>query len=197
MNRRSAAFLLAVVASAVVTVLAAPSPAAAHDVLIGTAPKARSTVTASRSTVKLTFNDAVQTSFAEVVVTDGAGDKLSLGKPNVVDDTVTQRIQPFRDAGDYRVSWRIVSADGHPVSGTFTFTVSKSAVSTASPAESTPASPAATEQAGGTQKQSFLQRHAVHLLIGLVIVVVGGGIMMWERRRRSDTPWGSAGRDEH
>ncbi|HEX6446373.1 MAG TPA: copper resistance CopC family protein [Streptosporangiales bacterium] len=186
MNRRSAAFaVLAVVAGAVLAALATPSPAVAHDVLIGTAPKARSTVTAPRSTVVLTFNDAVQTSFAEVVVSDAAGDELSVGKPDVVDDTVTQRIQPFRSAGGYRVSWRIVSADGHPVSGTFTFTVGTGAVSTASPTGSTPASPAATGQASGAQQPSFLQRHAVHLLIGLVIVVVGGGILVWERRRRS------------
>jgi copper resistance protein C len=185
-RRRAAALaVLTVVASAVVAAFATPSPAAAHDVLIGTAPKARSTVTAPRSTVKLTFNDAVETSFAEVVVTDGAGDKLSVGKPDVVDATVTQRIQPFRSAGAYRVAWRIVSADGHPVSGTFTFTVGKGAVSTAAPTESAPASPAATGQASDAQESSFLQRHAVHLLIALVIVVVGGGVLVWERRRRS------------
>lgn len=187
MRPRNAAVLavLTVVASAVLSALAAPSPAAAHDVLIGTAPKARSTVTAPRSTVKLTFNDAVQTSFAEVVVTDDAGDELGVGKPDVVDDTVTQRIQPFRSAGAYRVSWRIISADGHPVSGTFTFTVGKGAVSTASPTESAAASPAASRQASDAQESSFLQRHGVHVLIGLVIVVVGGGILVWERRRRS------------
>lgn len=177
--------VLTVVAGALLAALATPSPAAAHDVLTGTAPKARSTVTAPRSTVKLTFNEAVETSFAEVVVTDGAGDKLSAGKPDVVDNTVTQPIRPFRAAGAYRVAWRIVSADGHPVSGTFTFTVAKGAVSTASPTQIAPASPAASKQASDAQESSFLQRHAVHLLIGLVIVVVGGGILVWERRRRS------------
>lgn len=193
MSRRSAALLalLTIAASAVVTSLAAPAPAAAHDVLIATAPKAHSTVGAPRSTVRLTFNDAVQTSFAEVVVTDRAGDELSIGKPDVVDDTVTQRIKPFPAGGAYRVSWRIVSADGHPVSGTFTFTVGKGALSTVSPTASaparpaSPASPAPTRQAGGAQGQSFLQRHGVHVLIGLVVVVVGGGILVWERRRRS------------
>lgn len=187
---RAAAALaaLAVVVGTASAVLAAPPPASAHSVLIGTTPKARSTVTSPRSTVRLTFNEAVQTSFAQVVVTDSAGDRLSVGKPDIVDATVTQRIQPFRSAGGYRVAWRVVSADGHPVSGAFTFTVRASAVTTGSPTApaGTTASPSpAPGQASGGQ-QSFLQRHAVHILVGLVVVVVGGGILWWERRRRSD-----------
>lgn len=180
---------LVVVAGAAVAALAAPLPASAHSVLIGTAPKARSAVTSPRSTVKLTFNEAVQTSFAQVVVTDAAGDRLSVGKPDIVDATVTQRIRPFRSAGGYRVAWRVVSADGHPVSGTFTFTVRTGAVTTGSPTATATASVTASPSAGrasGEQGQSFLQRHAVHVLIGLVVVVVGGGILLWERRRRSD-----------
>ncbi|MBO0827931.1 MAG: copper resistance protein CopC [Streptosporangiales bacterium] len=184
-RRAGAVAVLTLVATAVVAAFAAPSAASAHDVLVGTAPKARSTVTTPRSTVTLTFGDPVQTSFAEVVVTDSGGDRLSVGKPDVVDDTVTQRIQPFRTTGAYRVSWRIVSADGHPASGTFAFIVGSGAVSTAAPTGSAPATTPAQRQAGDAQSGSFLQRHGVHVLIGLVIVVVGGGILVWERRRRS------------
>ena len=39
-----------------------------------------------------------------------------------MDNTVAQSIGPDAPAGTYTVQWRVTSADGHPISGTFGFT---------------------------------------------------------------------------
>lgn len=190
MIRRLPAAVLAVVAGIAVATPATAPPAAAHSVLTATAPKARSTVTEPRPTVTLTFNEAVQAKFARVVVTDPAGDRVNVGKPDVTDTNVTQRIRPFPAAGRYRVGWRVVSADGHPVDGTFTFTVRDSAVTATSPTSSATTSAATSTPPTATGRpqaqQSLLQRHTTHLLIGLVIAVLSSGFLICERRRRHD-----------
>ena len=103
-------------------IVATAPPAAAHTQLIGTNPAANATLTASPSTVELTFNQNVQTTFAQVAVLDAAQGHLESGAPSVVGAVVSQPVAAL-PSGAYTVSWRVVSADGHPVSGTYAFTV--------------------------------------------------------------------------
>ncbi len=53
-----------------------------------------------------------------------------------MDDTVRQALAPGAPAGAYTVSWRVTSADGHPISDTFTFTARAASTATAAPSAS-------------------------------------------------------------
>jgi methionine-rich copper-binding protein CopC len=100
----------------------APGPAAAHDELVRTAPAAGTKIAAPPATVQLVFGEPARATGSAVVVTGPGGARVSTGALVVTNATV---IQPVRitTAGVYKVNWRVVSADGHPVTGTFSFTV--------------------------------------------------------------------------
>lgn len=113
-------------------VVAAP-PAAAHNTLISSSPADGSTATTQPGAVELTFDQAVQNRFAQVAVLDADERTYESGDPEIVGATVTQAVDDLPD-GEYTIAYRVVSADGHPVSGTVTFTM---AGGTSSPTTST------------------------------------------------------------
>lgn len=180
-----AAVLVAAVGGMVGSVVAAPA-ALAHATLEKTVPKQGGTVTKTRGKVTLTFDEAVHSNFAKVVVTSPDGTRVNTGKPHVVNGTVTQRVKGLPAAGRYTVAWRVVSADGHPVEGKFRFVAAKSAVGSASPRPDAAGTHAASSSQAGSAQQdpSFLGRHWLHILGALVVVAIGAVVVVWERRRR-------------
>src|SRR5699024_8813683 len=71
--------------------------------------------------VELTFNEHIEPYGAELAVTDGGGTEVTEGEPQIEGPILTQTLTEQRAGGEYTVQWRVVSADGHPVSGEFTF----------------------------------------------------------------------------
>ncbi|RJK94794.1 copper resistance CopC family protein [Vallicoccus soli] len=118
--RRLAAGALALGAASTGAVLGA-GPAAAHASLSSTEPADGASLQAAPGVVRLVFDEAVQSGLATVVV-EGPGGPAAEGAPEVLDGTVEQAVAAAGD-GDYRVAFRVVSADGHPVSGEVRFTV--------------------------------------------------------------------------
>jgi methionine-rich copper-binding protein CopC len=119
---RSAIRTAAILAAVGVAVAVLPAPASAHSVLLGTSPADGAAVTTMTSEVTLTFNEPVMGRFSTVAVTGPDGVAYGDGALQVIDNIVHQPVFPLR-SGNYQVAWRVVSADGHPVSGTFAFTV--------------------------------------------------------------------------
>jgi methionine-rich copper-binding protein CopC len=119
---RSAVVRLSAGLAALLLVLAPAAPAAAHAALISSSPADGAVVETLPDTVELTFSEAVATP-AYVVVTDPHGRTASVGEPQVADASVSQPTGQSDDEGEYTVEYRIVSADGHAVSGSVRFTV--------------------------------------------------------------------------
>jgi methionine-rich copper-binding protein CopC len=119
-GRRAGGLLACIVAA----IALSASPAAAHDELLGTTPADGSTVAVAPAEVVLTFAAPAIALGTQVVVTGPDGTDLADGAVRLVGATVVQPLTPSRPAGAYRVDWRVVSNDGHTVSGTFTFTAS-------------------------------------------------------------------------
>jgi copper resistance protein C len=112
-------------------------PATAHTELISSTPAdGASTATAPREIV-LEFNQPVQTQFGQIAVLDAADAHHEQGDLQIVGATVTQRVGEL-PAGAYRISYRVGSADGHPVTGTLTFSVTAAQTT---PATAEPAVP--------------------------------------------------------
>lgn len=116
------ALALTVAACAILLGLGVPA-ASAHDALAGSTPADGATVPAAPAEVSLDFTGEVQELGAQVAVTGPDGAAASEGAVEVDGATVTQPLADDLTAGTYSVAWRVTSADGHPISGTTTFTV--------------------------------------------------------------------------
>lgn len=123
---------LALVASLLTAflVLFAPLSASAHDALVASSPEADGTVDTLPEALTLTFSEDLIAGegATEVVVTDAAGTTVSTGAASVTGAVVTQPLAAEAEAGVYRVLWKVVSSDGHPTSGEYSFTVTTSTV---------------------------------------------------------------------
>jgi copper transport protein len=105
--------------------LAAPAGAFAHAALLRTQPSASVTVNGSPAHVALTYSEAVEPRFAIVSVTDAAGHQQASEPPSRSKTNADQLVVPVKHLGRgwYLVYWRVISVDGHPVRGAFTFAV--------------------------------------------------------------------------
>lgn len=108
----------------VLAALLPASPASAHTELTGSTPADRARINAPTS-VELDFSDPVKGSLAQVQVRDAKGVQRQDGVALTVGGKVTQKVKENLPAGPYSILYRVVSADGHPVEGTLTFTVIK------------------------------------------------------------------------
>ena len=118
-----------VLAAALVTALAVPAAAWAHAALLRTAPVASRTVNEPPKEVRLSYSEPVEPRFAIVSVTDAAGSQVTSGAPRRAQGEPQTLVTPLRKVpeGWYLVFWRVISADGHPVRGAFTFAVGPNA----------------------------------------------------------------------
>ncbi len=141
--------LLATAASAVALafVLVTAAPASAHDVLASTAPAADATVGGDLDQVALTFSEPPLAGLESGIVVSVTGpDGAEVGAGSVdVDGSTLRTAADLTAAGSYTVTWRSVSVDGHPISGSYRFT------STGAPAPTPTPTPTAT---GPTQTPS-------------------------------------------
>ncbi|NVI88539.1 copper resistance protein CopC [Actinomadura sp. BRA 177] len=151
------------------------APASAHTSLTAANPAKDATVS-SPSQIVLTYADPVR--LPRVILMDASKKQYQSGSAQAVDNKVTQAVNGALPNGKYTVGWRVVASDGHPVEGTYTFTVSGS--SAAEPAAAAPSTPAATtaEDSGGSSGW---------LWIGLIVLVIAlaAGAVGWSRRSSS------------
>ena len=114
---------VAVTAAALVALVAGAGPAAAHASLESTSPGAGQVLAAPPGQVELTFSEPVEVSLGAVRVYDSNAERVEEGE--VRHDGGDSVVQPLGDLanGSYVVTWRVVSADGHPIHGAFTFQV--------------------------------------------------------------------------
>jgi hypothetical protein len=68
-----------------------------------------------------------------MVATSADGTKVALGKPAVSGTKVVAAWPPDAPGGSYTVAWRVVSADGHPISGVLAFAYAGTPSPTTSP----------------------------------------------------------------
>lgn len=142
-------------ATAAAALLALPAPAWAHDTLISSDPADGAQMDEAPEEIELTFSGDLQDVGTAVQVTDSSGADVTDGDPVLNGPTVAQAVTPpgepagGTDGGTeetYTVVWRVVSSDGHPIEGTFTYDVGQGAGATddasavpAAPSSATPA----------------------------------------------------------
>jgi hypothetical protein len=191
---RAAARTVAVALLALLAAGAAATGASAHAQLVETTPADGATVGAVPAPVVLTFSDPIDATFVRVRATrpDGAVVATTVDvKGSIVEVTL-----PDGGSGAYTVVYRVVSKDGHPVSGRVGFTVAATTAQgsgTFAPATPSTSSPAATPQPttspgptaiGSTTVTDTIDGDTgpglpLTYLAGLVAVVVALGTAAW------------------
>ncbi|MGI5194302.1 copper resistance CopC family protein [Streptomyces sp. CA-288835] len=175
------------VAPAALAVLAITVPqAAAHTELDTASPGAGATLAGLPPRVTLSFSDAMAQKYSKLAVTGPDGAPAAEGGPQVEGRTVSIPLDTSSPAGRYTVGYRVVSADGHPVSGSYTFTVKEADSPSPSPraAESAdvPARQPESEQAGGESSDAG---GTMLLAAGVLAVAVAAAGRFVSRRRRA------------
>jgi copper transport protein len=121
MMRRVPAYLLALLV-AVLTVVGVAGPASAHATLVSTDPAEGAVLPEAPGQVTFTFDEPVQLVPDGLLAFDAAGRRVEV-RPSAKGVEVTGRLPGELDDGTYVVTWRVVSADGHPIAGSLTFHV--------------------------------------------------------------------------
>jgi len=102
------------------------APAFAHAQLTGATPKGNAVLTKAPTQIKLTFDDdliALESS-NQIEVTNSKGQRVDANNSSVLGNQLTVTLKKLV-AGKYRVSYRVLSADGHPIASKYSFTVKK------------------------------------------------------------------------
>ncbi len=121
---RALRMLLAGLVLGCLALLAGPaSPAHAHATLLDTDPADGAILPEAPSRVVLTFSEPISPVPDRVLVVSPEGERVERGDPVVAGSEMTIELEPVAVRGTYLVSYRIISADSHPVAGTITFSV--------------------------------------------------------------------------
>jgi len=176
-------------------VLLPADPAAAHTQLTATAPANGATAPATTDRLVLSFDEPVRADLARIAVTGPGGATAALGAPAGTGTDVVQRLRAPLPAGAWTAAYRVLSADGHPVSGTFAFTV----VPARRPTAPTPMAAVATPPEAGPPVAEPTSRAVADrapadsdmspvLALGVGAVVIGAlaAAVVLVRRRRAD-----------
>ncbi|MEV0947070.1 copper resistance CopC family protein [Rhodococcus sp. NPDC049939] len=165
--------LLAVIAS-----MLGVTTAAAHTAVIGSNPDNGAQISTGPNQVSVTFNEPLQAEFASLTVVGPDGNLWTKSDPSVVGDTVSAEVGQLGPPGEYTIAYRVTSADGHPVSGTRTFTLTQPE----SGAPGAPASSAGTLASGPGESEDGGVPLWVFIVAG--VVVFAGGLWLALRQPR-------------
>ena len=124
MTRRALAFAGALLAA----LLLAPAAASAHALLVDTAPQRGATLREQPRQVVLHFSESVEGNFGALRVFDAAAKRVDDGRtihPGGSSSRLAVGLKPGLADGTYVATYRVISADSHPVSGGLVFSVGK------------------------------------------------------------------------
>jgi len=158
--------------------------ASAHTRLVGSDPVDGTSLDTGPSNVALEFNEQMQPGFSTITVVGPDGTQFQTGEVSAEGNAVRIGVGPLGSAGRYEIGYRVISEDGHPVTGSVAFTLTAdgpaaaAAPTKAGPETGTPeATPAPAPADGGGMP--------VWPWIVGAVVLVGGGVGVALRMGRS------------
>jgi copper transport protein len=146
--------------------------ASAHSALRDTDPQEGTVLKSAPKQVTLTFTESVGLSEGSLRVLDPDNRRVNAGDTTHVagrSDTVRVRLRDDLSDGTFTVAWRVVSADSHPISGAFTFSIGKPSATTADASAEPAVNPASGALYGIARYAAYA---AVALLIGAATFVL-------------------------
>ncbi|GEM30987.1 hypothetical protein NN3_19940 [Nocardia neocaledoniensis NBRC 108232] len=176
---RTAAAFTAILAALALTA----GPAAAHAALASSDPADGARIDTAPAQVNLTFNEAIQSTFAALTVVGPDGQHYERSEPKTQGKILSTDLTGLGPAGVYTVGFRVVSEDGHPIQGSYTFDLTKAASTT--PSNSGTPEPATTQPAAaeGDEPNGF----PMWIWAVAIVVLLAGGlaVVLGATRRKS------------
>lgn len=120
---RTVARIVGAVLLTVVLLIGVPQAASAHAQIVGQFPNENEILDASPEAITLEFTGDLMDITQLAMVVDADGTDWVSGPIEVDRRTATQPLLPDMPEGSYQVRWRVVSDDGHPISGAFEFAI--------------------------------------------------------------------------
>ncbi|MYT90099.1 hypothetical protein GTY40_03415 [Streptomyces sp. SID8359] len=159
--------------------LAGAGPAAAHAALTGSDPQDGAVVATAPKEVTLTFSEAIAVGDGSIRVLDPSSKRADTGvEPKDLSDGSTVRygveLLPGLPYGTYTVAWQAISADSHPISGAFTFSIG-------APSETAVALPSEEVGGGAVGAVYGIARYIAYA--GFILLVGGAAFVLgcWPR----------------
>jgi copper transport protein len=145
--------------------MASTDQAFAHAALIKTDPSDGGVLTQAPTQFSLTFSEPVSPLVLTLVKPDGT--PVALTSFRLTDQTVEIDNPQVLKSGTHVLSWRVISADGHPVGGSLLFSIGA------------PSEPPAVSEAVDWPLRSAIWIGKVFLYIGLFLGVGGAFTLAW------------------
>jgi copper transport protein len=159
------------------------APASAHAELEQTAPVAGTVLDQLPGEVTLTFSEQVRLVADKIKIIAPDGTRADTGKPAVRDQELVIPVKPGGPRGTYTVSYRVISADSHPVSGGYSFSFGQpSATPNAGDAGSSVQTNGLVKNAMSVAR--FLGFAGLVLLVGPTLILFA----LWPRRLSTRDP---------
>ena len=118
--------------AALLAMLDPARPAFAHASLLSAVPADGVTIPAPPKTLQLDFNEPVSPLVMRLI--DPTGQITTLRNVAAVNKSVTIVAPDLPQQGTYVLSWRVISADGHPVGGVVSFAIGHPSTAVSAPA---------------------------------------------------------------
>jgi methionine-rich copper-binding protein CopC len=157
----------------------AAGPAGAHSIPVASDPADGAQIDTGPAQVSITFNENLQTSFPSMTVVGPDGNLWSKGQPKIDGPAISIAVGELGPVGTYTMAYRVTSADGHPVSGTRTFTLTKPGNGTPGPK----ANASGSGGSGGVPVWVFIVGAIVLFGGGLAVALFGGGLAAGRKGR--------------
>ncbi len=187
---RARAAVVAVFAGVIAGGLGLASPASAHAILVSSAPAQGSIVQQAPPQVVLTFTERVTLIAGKVRVIAPDNTRADSGEPRTSGDQVIIPLKSGGKRGTYLVSFRVISADSHPVGGAFTYSV---ITTSTPPVENGEAGAASTAVSVLFPIVRWLGYAGLIMMVGAVLVLT----LLWPQRLSTSGPrrviWTGAG----
>lgn len=136
--RKLLLLLVGVLGGLLVTTLFTAAPASAHATVVGSDPVDGSRLKTAPPSVSVTFDQSVTLNNEGYLrVVDQAGRRVDSGQPLHTGAKISVAIKSGLGEGTYTASFRIISADGHPVAGAIRFVVGNGELAAAGATPST------------------------------------------------------------
>lgn len=154
-----------------------PSTAAAHSTWVETNPASGDRLKTLPAEATVTVSEEPQQANAVLARPDGSVDTL---KVQIVGSVITVQLPAHGPRGEYTLSYRVVAADGHPVSGSTTFTVTTGPDVTAPTPTPTP-----TPSASASGRSVDQPARSLGLVgLGVAVLAIGAVTLAARSRRR-------------
>ena len=167
----------------------------AHSSMIEQFPKGNETISDMPLEVKLSFDEELLDlgSGNSVIVRNPEGTEITTGPTVLLSSKISRKLAASTMPGKYSVSYRVVSADGHVVEGTYQFTLrtkseSKSPTPIAVPSKSETALPQVNTTDHVNHAEGFFLHHRDHIILGSLALLVIGIWAYASRRKWRELP---------